>query len=129
MEKKGLVEIKKGQTGTGLLMESDGFISMDLGNNRKLFEDINDRILVGTDNHGLWQMTSEETLSSFHYNDPSMNIEFAKVRSFAADKEGNLSEYPEDFMDEWTAQMMQQHRLRLREADMKQEVGLPQQSN
>ncbi len=55
-----------------------------------LFEDQNNKILVGTDNHGLWQMTSEETLSSFHYNDPSMNIEFAKVRSFAADKEGNL---------------------------------------
>ena len=41
MDKSKLVEIKKGQTGTGLLMESDGFISMDLGNNKKLFEDIN----------------------------------------------------------------------------------------
>ena len=41
MDKTKLVEIKRGQTGTGLLMESDGFISMDLGNNRKLFEDIN----------------------------------------------------------------------------------------
>ena len=55
-----------------------------------LFEDQNNKILVGTDNHGLWQMTSDETLSSFHYTDPSMNIEFAKVRSFTSDKEGNL---------------------------------------
>ena len=55
-----------------------------------LFEDQNDRLLVGTDNHGLWQLTTEETLSSFHYNDPTMNIEFAKVRSFTSDKEGNL---------------------------------------
>ena len=41
MEKKGLVEIKKGQTGTGLLIEHDGYISSDLGSNKKLFEDIN----------------------------------------------------------------------------------------
>ena len=40
MEKKGLVEIKRGQTGTGLLIEHDGYISMDLGNNKKLLEDI-----------------------------------------------------------------------------------------
>ena len=51
------------------------------------------------------------------------------ITEITSDKEGNLSEYPEDFMDEWTAQMMQQHRLRLREADMKQDVGLPHQSN
>lgn len=41
MDKTKLVEIKKGQTGTGLLIENDGYISSDLGNNRKLFEDIN----------------------------------------------------------------------------------------
>ena len=40
MNKKDLVEIKRGQTGTGLLIENDGYISPDLGNNRKLFEDI-----------------------------------------------------------------------------------------
>lgn len=40
MEKKGLVEIKKGQTGTGLLIENDGYISFDRPENRKLFEDI-----------------------------------------------------------------------------------------
>lgn len=55
-----------------------------------LYEDKNNRLLVGTDNHGLWQLASDESLSSFHYNDPSMNIEYAKVRSFTADKEGNL---------------------------------------
>ena len=41
MDKKELVEIKKGQTGTGLLIENDGYISLDLAGNKKLFEDIN----------------------------------------------------------------------------------------
>ena len=41
MDKKELVEIKKGQTGTGLLIENDGYISPDFGGNKKLFEDIN----------------------------------------------------------------------------------------
>lgn len=41
MDKKELIEIKKGQTGTGLLIENDGYISSELGNNKKLFEDIN----------------------------------------------------------------------------------------
>ena len=41
MGKKELVEIKKGQTGTGLLIENDGYISLDLAGNKKLFEDIN----------------------------------------------------------------------------------------
>ena len=40
MNKKELVEIKKGQTGTGLLIENDGYISLDLAGNKKLFEDI-----------------------------------------------------------------------------------------
>lgn len=40
MEKKELIEIKKGQTGTGLLIENDGYISLDLAGNKKLFEDI-----------------------------------------------------------------------------------------
>ena len=35
------MEIKKGESGTGLLIEHDGYISMDCGDNRKLFEDIN----------------------------------------------------------------------------------------
>ena len=55
-----------------------------------LFEDQNNRILVGTDNHGLWMMMRNESLIPFINNDPSMNIEYAKVRSFTADKEGNL---------------------------------------
>ena len=40
MDKNKLVEIKKGQTGTGLLIENDGYISLDLAGNKKLFEDI-----------------------------------------------------------------------------------------
>lgn len=43
MDRQNLVEIKKGQTGTGLLIEHDGYISSDCGNNKKLFEDINNR--------------------------------------------------------------------------------------
>ena len=40
MDRQNLVEIKKGQTGTGLLIEHDGFISSECGNNKKLFEAI-----------------------------------------------------------------------------------------
>ena len=47
MEKNTLTEIKKGQTGTGLLIEHEGYISSDCGDNKKLFEDINSKI--GTD--------------------------------------------------------------------------------
>lgn len=39
--RKHIVEIKKGETGTGLLIERDGYISLELGDNRKLFESIN----------------------------------------------------------------------------------------
>ena len=41
MDKQNLIEIKKGQTGTGLLIEHDGYISPEIGNNKKLFEAIN----------------------------------------------------------------------------------------
>ena len=41
MDRKNLVEIRKGETGTGLLIEHDGYISVDCGDNKKLFEDIN----------------------------------------------------------------------------------------
>lgn len=38
MEKKNLVEIKRGEEGHGLLIEHDGYISVDCGNNKQLFE-------------------------------------------------------------------------------------------
>ena len=41
MEKNKLIEIHKGETGTGLLIEHDGFISKDCGNNKALFESFN----------------------------------------------------------------------------------------
>lgn len=48
MKKTNLVEIKKGETGTGLLIEHDaGFISSEYGDNKKLFEDINSNIEKG----------------------------------------------------------------------------------
>lgn len=40
MDRKNLMEIKKGETGTGLLIEHDGYMSVDCGDNKKLFEDI-----------------------------------------------------------------------------------------
>ena len=40
MDKNNLVEIKRGQTGSGLLLESDGYISAECGNNKQLFESI-----------------------------------------------------------------------------------------
>lgn len=54
MDKKDLVEIRKGETGTGLLIEHDGFISKDCGNNKTLFESykkINEGIGDGDDFH------------------------------------------------------------------------------
>lgn len=41
MDKKNLVEIRKGESGTGLLIEHDGYISIECGDNKKLFEEIN----------------------------------------------------------------------------------------
>ena len=55
-----------------------------------LHEDGNGRVLVGTDNHGIWGITPAETLRPFRYTDPKTNLEFAKVRTFATDSEGNL---------------------------------------
>jgi hypothetical protein len=49
MDRKNLVEIRKGESGTGLLIEHDGYISIDCGDNRKLFEDINSN--AGDDFH------------------------------------------------------------------------------
>ena len=41
MDKSKLIEIKKGEVGTGLLIECDGYISKDCGNNKALFESYN----------------------------------------------------------------------------------------
>lgn len=40
MSRVALTEIKKGQTGTGLLIENDGYISMDLKENKPIMEAI-----------------------------------------------------------------------------------------
>lgn len=48
--KENLVEIKKGQCGTGILIENDGYISSDCGDNKKLFEEMN-RHADGDDFH------------------------------------------------------------------------------
>lgn len=40
--KDTILEIKKGQTGTGLLIENDGFVSIDYKNNRQLCESFGD---------------------------------------------------------------------------------------
>ena len=51
MDRQNLVEIKKGQTGTGSLIEHDGFISSECGNNKKLFEAINAENASGDEFH------------------------------------------------------------------------------
>ena len=38
MDRKNLVEIKAGEVGTGILIEHDGYISPEVGNNKQLFE-------------------------------------------------------------------------------------------
>lgn len=38
MNRKNLVEIKAGEVGTGILIEHDGYISPEVGNNKQLFE-------------------------------------------------------------------------------------------
>ena len=38
MDRKELREIKKGEIGTGILIEHDGYISKECGNNKQLFE-------------------------------------------------------------------------------------------
>ena len=40
MRTNTLTEIKKGQTGTGLLIEQDGYVSLDIKNNRQLTESV-----------------------------------------------------------------------------------------
>lgn len=40
MDRQNLVEIKKGQTGHGLIIDTDGYISLTEGENKKLFESI-----------------------------------------------------------------------------------------
>lgn len=55
MNRGDLVEIKKGEVGTGLLIESDaGYISLDCGNNKELFESykkLNEGMESGGDFH------------------------------------------------------------------------------
>jgi len=41
MSKSEIKEIKKNETGHGLLIEHDGYISKDCGNNKALFESFN----------------------------------------------------------------------------------------
>lgn len=38
--KQNIVEITKGKTGTGLLLENDGYVSLELPGNKKLYESI-----------------------------------------------------------------------------------------
>lgn len=42
MDKKQIVEIKKGNTGSGLLLENDGYMSLDMPDNKVLKESIDD---------------------------------------------------------------------------------------
>lgn len=52
MDRSNLVEIKRGQTGTGLLIENDGYVSMSEGDNKKFLEE--HRRLVEASEDGGW---------------------------------------------------------------------------
>lgn len=47
---------------------------------------------------------SDGIIQHFSYNNESSAPE---ITAITCDKEGNLSEYPDDFLDEWTAQMIE----------------------
>ena len=49
-----LVEIKKNNTGTGLLIENDGYISVDVGENKKLVESV--KLNEGFDGGYVWDI-------------------------------------------------------------------------
>ena len=64
MAKGSLVEIKRGETGTGLLIEHDGYISPEIGENKKLFEDINSG-KIGDDFHCPYPFVVDAVLQRF----------------------------------------------------------------
>lgn len=47
-------------------------------------------ILVGTDSRGIWQLHEDETLTPYYIYTPNVNLDYAKIRSFAEDGDGNL---------------------------------------
>ncbi len=51
MDRGNLVEIKRGQTGTGLLIENDGYVSMSEGENKKFLEE-HRRLVEASEDHG-----------------------------------------------------------------------------
>jgi hypothetical protein len=55
-----LVEIKKNNTGTGLLIENDGYISMESGDNKKLYESIR----LNEDMNGVWNVPKPFVVSA-----------------------------------------------------------------
>ena len=55
-----LVEIKKNNTGTGLLIENDGYISMESGDNKKLYESIK----LNEDINGGWNVPKPFVVSA-----------------------------------------------------------------
>lgn len=55
-----LIEIKKNQTGLGILIESDGYISASIEGNKKLFESIKE----GFDNNNEWKVPTPFIVSA-----------------------------------------------------------------
>ena len=97
-----LTEIRKGQTGTGLLVESDGYVSLDLKDNRRLCESV-----VGQDGiselprpfvvYAVFQKFGIENANGRIYPEDVLKREVEKYRQLIADRRavGEL-EHPED---------------------------------
>ena len=101
-----LVEIKKNNTGTGLLIENDGFISMDNGENKKLYESI--RLKEGFEDGGwnipkpfivdaVFQKYDIENANGRIYPEAVLKAQVEKYQAKIADRRGYGEEnHPED---------------------------------
>ena len=101
-----LVEIKKNNTGTGLLIENDGYISMDNGENKKLYESI--RLNEGLEEGGwnipkpfvvdaVFQKFDIENANGRIYPESVLKTQVDKFMQKIADRRGyGETNHPED---------------------------------
>lgn len=101
-----LVEIKKNNTGTGLLIENDGYISMDKGENKKLYESI--RMNEGLEDGGwnipkpfivsaVFQKFDIENANGRIYPEAVLKAQVEKYMEKIADRRGyGETNHPED---------------------------------
>ena len=105
MDRNNLVEIKRGQTGTGLLIENDGYISSEIGENKKLFEAIN----AGNENG--------------EFNCPYPFVVDAVFQKFGIEN-ANGRIYPEDILKREVQKYLEKMRERTGKRVILQSMGL-----